>query len=376
MEQNSEFGKSSIRVRIVGSIAFFMIVMAIINVVVATNALDKQSISATKREALAMADSVLSSLNSMMVQGSIAERAEFIKLFQTTTHGLREVRVFRSPSVTAQFGPGMKGEQPLDELDHQVLSSGQPAFKITEGKNERLLRAVVPFLMTKNRGGVNCLNCHQGGEGTVNGAVSMLISLQKGDVALSKSKSHLAFANLLGLIITLGSVLYLQWHFVLAPLQLLRTSIEAIERDSDLSRTIKIYSKNEVGMAAMAFNRMLLKFQSIIGQMGSSADQLAAVTTELSYTTDQSAEQAKIQSEKVADMTESIEEVNKAISSIASNTVDVARISELTRINAMKGGKVIRGSSDAIDTLSGYSSPPQSIRSSGRWEVRPISLQQ
>ena len=106
--------------------------LAIFNVFWLTGKQEQQSLNEAHAIATGIAETVLSSLNSMMVSGSIDDRGIFLKLIKDTTHGLNEIRVFRSSSVTEQHGEGEEGEQPKDELERKVLKTGKSEFVIVE----------------------------------------------------------------------------------------------------------------------------------------------------------------------------------------------------------------------------------------------------
>ncbi len=154
----------------------------------------QQSEAAVKKAesyASGIAETVLSSLNTMMESGFISERHVFIELMEKTAPGLHDMRVFRSPSVTEQYGPGDPGEQPVDAEDRAVLESGKPLFKVVQLNGQRQLRAVIPFILSTDRGGIDCTNCHEGKSGTVNGAISMLISLDEADREAAANRRNL-----------------------------------------------------------------------------------------------------------------------------------------------------------------------------------------
>ncbi len=351
---NRKLGKS-LEVQVLGLIAIVFTLFSAFNVYVSYHEQKVQALNQARRQASAIADSVFSSLNSLMVQDSMDKRKFYLKLLKLTTGDLDHLRVFRSDSVVTQFGPGLPGEQPIDELDFEVLRTGKMVTRLLEKEGGRKLRFVVPFLMSEDRGGVNCLECHNGKPGDVNGAISMVLSLDSMDTAAFNGFVKLVILNLAGLVIMLAMVMYVLYRLVLTPLSKLRKGIETIEVESNLGKTIDVDSENEVGLTASAFNKMIHKFHGIINHMASLADHLAAATTELSFATEQSTGQAEVQSRKVTEMSGSIEEVNKAISSIAGNAVEMAKRTELTRRNAMSGGKIISGSSADIEKLSHYS---------------------
>jgi len=139
---------------------------------------------------------------------------------------------------------------------------------------------------------------------------------------------------------------------VIAPISAMTETIHAIERKSDLNRRIIVKGNSEISQTARAFNKMLDKFQSIVGDVAGSAEHLATATTELSATTDQNTSQAKTQQSNVTDLTLAVEQISDAISGIARNALDVAKTSEETRRQAKDGGDIIDLSGDAIRKLS------------------------
>ena len=162
----------------------------------------------TRSYAEGIAETVLNSLNTMMAQGTIDERQMFLTLMGATVDGLEEIRVFRSQSVTEQYGEGLPGEQPRDEVERRVLTTGQPEYEIAQRGGKRLFRAVKPFIMSENRGGVvKCPDCHEGKAGTINGAVSMSIDIGPAESKLRGDMARMAAFFLIQLAITVGLVI-------------------------------------------------------------------------------------------------------------------------------------------------------------------------
>jgi methyl-accepting chemotaxis protein len=136
-----------------------------------------------KSFATGVSDTVLGSLNSMMLNGIMDERKFFLDLLKKTTTGIDELRIIRSESVNIQFenrGYGRE-EEAWDSVERGVLSSGESVFRVEEdASGKKRFRAVVPFIMSSDRGGmINCMDCHDGQEGTVNGAITMVLSMDE-----------------------------------------------------------------------------------------------------------------------------------------------------------------------------------------------------
>ncbi|MBF0171120.1 MAG: hypothetical protein HQK87_08540, partial [Nitrospinae bacterium] len=67
--------------------------------------------------AAGIAESVLSSLNAMMIQGTIGDRQVFTDIIRKSSRGLEEIRIVRGDSVNQQYGEGSPDEAPKDDLD-------------------------------------------------------------------------------------------------------------------------------------------------------------------------------------------------------------------------------------------------------------------
>lgn len=147
-----------------------------------------------EQRALNLSESILLTLNNMMAQGTIGERRQYLNSF-ATFKGVREVRVIRGTGVDEQYGEGPAEEKPRDEVDKRVLATGKiESLFVVEG-GARGLRVVIPFLMSKEWGektGINCFDCHQGSEGTANGALSLVIPLADAEAEILKNDGVMA----------------------------------------------------------------------------------------------------------------------------------------------------------------------------------------
>ncbi|MDH5257014.1 MAG: methyl-accepting chemotaxis protein, partial [Gammaproteobacteria bacterium] len=94
------------------------------------------------------------SLNTMMLTGSMNQRA-LLREKLTARSQVLEARVIRGKPVKQQFGDGFPDEQPVDELDHRGLD-GESSIVVTKGVDGRELTVVTPFRATENTRGVNC----------------------------------------------------------------------------------------------------------------------------------------------------------------------------------------------------------------------------
>jgi methyl-accepting chemotaxis protein len=100
---------------------------------------------------------------------------------------VKELRIVRGKGTNDEFGAGLPQEQPVDEMDREVLASGKTQFKMLRGaKGEGLLRAVLPFIAKKNFRTTNCLKCHGVDEDSVLGVASITLDIKE-DLATLKA---------------------------------------------------------------------------------------------------------------------------------------------------------------------------------------------
>jgi diguanylate cyclase (GGDEF)-like protein len=153
---------------------------------------ESQITSEMKYRSAELADGVINGMNMLMVTGQISdpENRKLLLRKMGDSKGVDEVRIIRAKQVQDQFGPGLPSEQALDELDRQAIESKKPVYsmiELTDGK--RQFRAVIPFIVSTNFRGTNCLSCHHVEAGSVNGAASILLSMDDADAQIARVKN-------------------------------------------------------------------------------------------------------------------------------------------------------------------------------------------
>ncbi|CAF1745011.1 Putative methyl-accepting chemotaxis protein YoaH [Bacillus subtilis] len=160
-----------------------------------------------------------------------------------------------------------------------------------------------------------------------------------------------------GISVILGIVLSIMLlKSIMVPLRSINKQLEEIAHgDADLTKKVIVKNKDEFGQLAQSFNSFTHSLTQIVKQISSSSEQVAASSEELSA----SAEESKSTSEhisramqmaadsnvKQSSMTEksaeSITELLDSISSVASNTGNIADLSSSMRDKAEIGSKSV-----------------------------------
>ncbi|MDP1896410.1 MAG: methyl-accepting chemotaxis protein, partial [Sulfurimicrobium sp.] len=241
------------------------------------------AIEEAKSFSLAIHQMTMSSLTGMMITGTIAQRAVFLDQIKQADN-ITSLKVLRSEGVSKQFGPGNAEEGGMDALEKQVMQNAKPYFQVLAAnrQDEEILRAVIPVTAEKNYLGKDCLLCHTVPEGTVLGAVSMKISLDKVNKSVADFRAKIFLAAVLISIPLLAFIYLFIRRFVTKPLEEMAHGLHDIAAgEGDLTRRLKVRSSDEIGEAADLFNQVMEKFGQLVHQVNNSALQVSAAARQL-----------------------------------------------------------------------------------------------
>jgi diguanylate cyclase (GGDEF)-like protein/PAS domain S-box-containing protein len=183
------------------------------------------------------------------------------------SHGVVELRISRGRAVVEQFGPGLPEEAATDDMDRDVLSSGQIQFRRLTSKDGRAaLRVVVPFIAKLDFRGTNCISCHITQAGSVNGAASVIIDLSEENAQLAEIEDwlwigHIVMQVLLLIIISLFVRMVIVRN-ITRPIGNLQNTMAEIKRDMNLSVRANVDTNNpDIGEMANIFNLLVAKLE-------------------------------------------------------------------------------------------------------------------
>jgi diguanylate cyclase (GGDEF)-like protein/PAS domain S-box-containing protein len=226
---------------------------------------EAQIMTSAEMRADETADGLINGMNMLMLTGTIInpDNRKLLLGKMQQSEGVRELRIIRGKSVSAQFGKGLPEEQAVDEMDREVLATGKVRFqKSTSPDGVPLLRVVVPFIAQENFRGTNCLSCHEVEAGSVNGAASVTIDLSKDEAVLEEIKrwlwaGHIAIQIFLSIIISWFVRVLIVRH-IAVPVKKLQMAMTAIQYENDLSKRADVDEDNpDIGEMARAFNALL-----------------------------------------------------------------------------------------------------------------------
>jgi len=223
---------------------------------------------AAESRARVSADGVINGMNMLMINGMIKDpenRALYIRKMGAS-EGVKELRVIRAEQVQKQFGPGLPQEQPKDEMDRRVIASAKEEFLRVDDSNAPELRVVVPFIVSTDFRGTNCLDCHEAAVGTANGAASITLDLRSDYASLNKISAFL-WAGQAALQLVLFLLIGRFTHTITRPLETLQVTMGALQKEEDLARYVgtmsplKVAGGDEIAQLCATFNRMVKTLQ-------------------------------------------------------------------------------------------------------------------
>ena len=235
---------------------------------------ENKILESTKSRAMEAADGIINGMNMLMVTGQISDpknRTLFIQKMGKS-QGVSELRIFRAEQVKKQFGPGLPEEQPVDEIDRDVLQTGKPYFSRLNDKTQSL-RAVIPFVVSHNFRGTDCLACHQVEVGSVNGAANILLDLTD-ELETIKSINRWLWFGQFALQAILFFVIGVMIRAFTNPIKTIQEVMTAMQVDGNLSRRVDISGEDEIGHMASAFNALADSLQKSVAKVKEGQEQL------------------------------------------------------------------------------------------------------
>ncbi len=310
---------------------------------------EQDTMKAAKEKAEMVANGVINGLNTLMVtkigsEDVISDQASR-KLFiqkMGDAEKVREARVIRSKILDQEFSSGLPEEQPVDELDRSVLSSGKIESRLINDGTASL-RTVVPFIAKKNFRGTNCLKCHDVPEGTVLGASSIIIDIDEDMATLRRINLNLWLCQ---------GILHLILFFVIGYIvnTLLKQLggepeyvIKIVKRIAcgNLSEKISTRAGDSSSLLA-AMQQMQASLREIIGNALQTADKVTNAARMLAGSSHEVLSASENQSVASAAVATSVGKMTAGIAHIANNATDAQIHSVKTGDLAKQGASAVR----------------------------------
>ncbi len=288
-----------------------------------------------------MHEATLAGLTGMMLTGTMPQREIFLDQIKQLAV-IRDLKVLRGESVKKLFGPGTSNEGAADAVEQQVLSSGKEFVAIQQDAVGEYLRVARPAIASKNYLGKDCILCHQVPEGTVLGVVSMKVSLDSVNEAVSTQ--HIK-ALIVAFIISLPLLAFIYifvTKVVTKPLEEMVLGLRAIASgEGDLTRRLEVKSEDEIGQASKVFNDMMANFSTLVRQVSDSASHVSGAAHDLVSGAKQVASSSHQQYEKSRAASAAVEHMVSSIVDIAKSTEKVHQQSRESQVRSHEGTQTL-----------------------------------
>ncbi len=293
----------------------------------------------------------MASLTGMMITGTIGQRAVYLDQIRQS-QDVRELRVIRGDGVSRFFGPGEAGESKTDAIEQQVMQTGKPYFQVVNDGNGESLRAVIPAPASKNYLGKDCLTCHVVPEGTVLGAVSMRISLDKVNATVRNFGFQIVLVALGLLIPVILFVFVFITRSVTRPLQYVSAGLSDIAHgEGDLTRRLAVDGRDEISDVSRVFNVFMDKLHGIIQEVQASSEQVLTTTNSLASVSAQVAANSQVQSSEAYSMAAQVEIMTYNIDGVAGQAEQVQDVSRQSHDLSSHGGDIIHKAADEMGKI-------------------------
>ncbi len=140
---------------------------------------------------------------------------------------------------------------------------------------------------------------------------------------------------------------------VMGSLKELTVTMKSVATNLDFRQRVKIKSKDEVGVAVMAFNSLLDTVQASLREIASSMATLSDATTRLTRTTQEIQSISEKTSESSSTVSSTVQEVTVSINHVATQTEQAEALSRESGHQASAGGEVIQNTIEQIRSIAG-----------------------
>jgi len=361
------WGKVGLQLRLQLLIQGFLIIILMAAQLWLANRLESMQLESAREKTVAVADGVINGLNTLMsitvagkdVINDEAGRALFIKQLGISDN-LKEVRIIRGKGTIDEFGNGLPQEQVVDEIDRSVLASGKSEFHLSStGNGETLLRTVIPSIAHQDYRGSKCLGCHAVPEGSVLGAVSVVVDITQ----------HMKDVKSLKIMIWVGqAILQVVLFFVVGFIvryELKSLGAEPAEATNlaqhvakgDLSWAIALKPGDTHSMMAQ-LKYMQESLSEVVGKVRRGSEGVASASVEIAQGNSDLSSRTEHQASTLEQTSASMEELNSTVRQNADNARQANVLAQSASEVAVQGGEVV---SQVVTTMKGINESSHKI---------------
>jgi methyl-accepting chemotaxis protein len=214
-----------------------------------------------------------------------------------------------------------------------------------------VLTVINPILAHADYRGTNCLTCHQVAENAVMGAVRISYDLKALDQEVDRNILVSGAIQLLLLIVGVVVMCMTVRHVILRRINAMRHTMNSMAEDEDLSRSVAVGAKDEIGAMGDAFNRMIGKFRHSLEAVAGVTHQLTDVSERVSHVAEKTLAAVNDQRSETDLVASAMNEMSATVQEVARNASHTATASTGADNESKAGVKVASEALDGIEVL-------------------------
>lgn len=171
---------------------------------------------------------------------------------------------------------------------------------------------------------------------------------------LSNSVRNLLVYSIIALVVSFILIwvpVYFISRGIITSLDKLRNTIVQTEEENDLKLRCEITSEDEIGQTAMAFNRRMDKFQTLMQQITGATTQLATASEEVATVAKGSGQNLEKQRAETEQVATAMNEMSATVSEVASNASSAAGAAQNADNEAKGGQAIVQQTAEEIEKL-------------------------
>ena len=327
---------------------------------------EERALLAAEERARSVADGAINGLNTLMdvqvggkdVISDPKARALFIKQIGISEH-IKELRIVRGKGTVDEFGPGLPGQEPVDDMDRSVLANGKPQYKMSANGGDASLRAVLPFIAMKEFRSSKCLDCHAVDVGAVLGVASVTLDVKDDLIAIRRFNTWLWIGQgivQVVLFFVIGAIVRRSLRQLGAEPSEAASVAQSVAQ-GDLSLQIELKSGDSQSLMAQ-LNTMQESLSHVVGNVRQGAEGVAAASVEIAQGNRDLSARTEQQASSLEETAASMEELGSQVKQNADNAKQANQLALSASEVAVKGGGIV---GEVVDTMKGINEASHKI---------------
>ena len=157
----------------------------------------------------------------------------------------------------------------------------------------------------------------------------------------------------LGTLIAIGVGVLISWVVLKAitvPVRQVATGLQSLA-NGDLTHTINIESKDELGAMASSYNQAVKKTNGAILEVLKTTDEVVDGTMAITQANTSMSQELGTQSEKIAQISSSIEQMSHSIQEVAAKSSEATANAQEAGVTANSGGQVVKNTIEGMNSI-------------------------